>query len=164
MTSREFQREYERLLLPLGMYALRITESVDDAEDCVQSAFAAAWKAVSDGFDPHDFKAYMYGAVRNAAIDFVRRAMPSRCLDESDGNISDEAIDTSERDAKIWRAVDELPPQCRTILLMAKRDGMRQAEIAEELGISVKTVENQLAKAMSRLRGQKDLRILMFML
>lgn len=164
MTSREFQREYERLLLPLGMYALRITQSVADAEDCVQAAFAAAWKAVGEGFEPRDFKAYMYGAVRNAAIDFVRRAMPSRSLEESDNDVTAEEVDTSERDAKIWRAVDALPPQCRTILLMAKRDGMRQADIAEELGISIKTVENQLAKAMSKLRGQKDLKILMFMI
>ena len=66
--------------------------------------------------------------------------------------ICEEIIDTSFRDAQIWKAIDELPEKCREIFLMSKRDGFSNAEIAEELGISIKTVKNQMTKAFARLR------------
>ena len=66
--------------------------------------------------------------------------------------VEDEVIDTSIRDARIWRAIDELPKKCREIFLMSKRDGLSNSEIAEELNLSVKTVKNQITKAFSRLR------------
>ncbi|MDE6257485.1 MAG: sigma-70 family RNA polymerase sigma factor, partial [Muribaculaceae bacterium] len=50
-------------------------------------------------------------------------------------------------------AIDSMPPRRREIFLMSKRDGMTYSAIAEELGISIKTVENQLAKATSTLRA-----------
>ena len=68
--------------------------------------------------------------------------------------MSDEEIDTSERDAALWRAIEALPERCRRIFLLSKRDGLSHAEIADEMGISIKTVENQLTKAYSRLRGE----------
>ena len=49
--------------------------------------------------------------------------------------------------------VDGLPSRCREVFLMSKRDGLSNVEIAAELGISVKTVENQMTKAFARLRS-----------
>lgn len=74
-------------------------------------------------------------------------------------NISEEDIDTSERDARLWRIIDSLPDRCREIFLLSKRDGLSNAEIAEELGVSIKTVENQITKAYKRLRPGKGLNI-----
>lgn len=158
MTSAEFQKEYERLFMPLGMYALRIVGGVPEAEDIVQSAFMAVWQKLSDGADIANLKAYMYGAVRNAALTHMerqgrRREVPIELCPE----VTDEDIDTSERDAALWRAIDALPERCRRAFLMSKRDGMSNAEIAAEMGVSVKTVENQITKAFSRLRGDRRL-------
>ena len=55
-------------------------------------------------------------------------------------------------EAKVWTALDSLPPKCREIFLMSKRDGMSYIEIATELQLSVKTVEAQITKAYKRLR------------
>ena len=66
--------------------------------------------------------------------------------------LTEEDVDTAERDARIWAAIDKLPERCREIFLLSKRDGMSNEEIADELGLSVKTVKNQLTKAFSRLR------------
>ena len=55
-------------------------------------------------------------------------------------------------DAALWNAVDALPPRCREVFLAVKRDGMSHADIAAQMGISVKTVEAQITKAMTRLR------------
>lgn len=66
--------------------------------------------------------------------------------------VTEEDVDTSERDAMLWRRIDALPDRCREIFLMSKRDGLSHKEISEELGISIKTVENQITKAFKSLR------------
>ena len=89
--------------------------------------------------------------MHNECVGRLRNSVPLAAI-ESVADISDEDIDTSERDAVLWTAIDALPERCRDIFLMSKRDGMSNAGIAAELGISVKTVENQMTKAFSRLR------------
>lgn len=151
MTIREFEAEFRRLYLPLGMYALRIVGNTEDAEDAVQNVFAHVWELIESGMDVKNFKAYMYRSVRNECLGLIRCRRDDASIDDCP-EVADEDIDTSERDAAVWRAVDSLPDACREIFLMSKRDGMTNDEIAFELGLSVKTVKNQLTKAFSRLR------------
>lgn len=60
MTGREFETFFRRYYLPLGMYALRIVDDADTAEDLVENAFVKAWEAVDSGREIDNFKAYMY--------------------------------------------------------------------------------------------------------
>lgn len=141
------------------MYALHIVDNADDAEDIVEDSFLKAWKAVSSGTVIDNFNSYIYRSVRNECVSFLRSKQDVEGID-SIPEICEEVIDTSFRDAKIWKAIDDLPEKCRQIFLMSKRDGYSNAEIAEELDISIKTVKNQMTKAFSRLReslspGQK---------
>ena len=80
------------------------------------------------------------------------------CLMENDPQlaVSADTMDRSAREARLWSAIEALSKRRREVLLMVKRDGMSYAETAAELGISVKTVEHELAEAMKRLRGQRD--------
>lgn len=151
MTTRDFETEFRRLYLPLCMYALRLTGDVDDAEDLVEDSFMRVWQRMEQGDPIDNLKAFMYMSVRNACISSMRHCREKTGL-EFVPEIDDETVDTSERDARIWRAVDELPGKCREIFLLGKRDGLSYEEIAEELGISVHTVRNQMAKAMQRMR------------
>ncbi len=151
MTVKEFESHFRNLYLPLGMYALRIVDNADDAEDIVAETFLKAWQAISSENDIENFNAYIYRSVRNECVSFLRSKKELMDIDAIP-EICDDVIDTSIRDAKIWKAIDELPDKCRTVFLMSKRDGLSNAEIAEELNISVKTVKNQLTKAFSRLR------------
>lgn len=152
MTRARFEHEFKALYLPLGMYALRLVGDVDKAEDIVQEAFVKVWEIVGQGAGIADFKAYMYRAVRNVALGHLRDAGRFVPIDEATEVVAD-TIDTSERDARLRRAIDELPSRCREVFLMSKRDGLSNVEIAAELGISVKTVENQMTKAFARLRS-----------
>lgn len=154
--KRNFEKVYKELFLPLGMYALRMVEDVDCAEEIVQRCFVAAWEHISTGTKIECLKAYMYRAVRNASINASKPQFEHTKIDEL-ADVSEEDIDTSERDAALWRAVDALPPRCREVLLLSKRDGMSNAEIASQLGISVKTVENQMTKALAALRKEAGL-------
>ena len=153
MTGREFDIFFRSMYLPLGMYALRIVEDATSAEDIVEDCFAKAWQMIGEGKDFDDFKAYMYRSVRNGCISFIRARKETvgvECIPEVD----EETVDTSERDARLWKAIDALPEKCREVFLLSKRDGLSNDEIAERMGISVKTVKNQMTKAYSRLREE----------
>ena len=151
MTFIDFDNYFTRLYLPLGMYALRIVDNADDAEDIVENTFMKAWQIVSSGSEIENFNSYIYRCVRNECISFLRGRKELEDID-SISEICEEVIDTSFRDARIWKAIDELPEKCREIFLMSKRDGLTNAEIAEEMNISIKTVKNQMTKAFARLR------------
>ena len=124
MTAKEFDKEYRRLLLPLGMYALRIIGSVGDSEDVVQTVFLKTWERIRAGFEPANLRAYLYMAVRNASLLHLS-AQANELSDDVENaeEVADEDVDTSERDARLWKAVEELPERCRMIFLLCKRDG-----------------------------------------
>lgn len=151
MTYKEFEINFKKLYMPLGMYALRIVNDVDIAEDLEQDAFMKAWLYIKDGGEIENFKAFMYRTVRNICLTYLRDKK-EMLSEDFIPDIPEEDIDNSFRDAKIWKAIDELPEKCREIFLMSKRDGFSNEEIAEELGLSIKTVKNQMTKAFSKLR------------
>lgn len=151
MTIREFEAYFRRLYLPLGMYALRIVDDADVAEDMVQEAFMNTWERLEGGLEISNFKAFMYRSVRNECLSYLS-SLKEKVGEEFIPEAGEEEIDTSFRDARIWKAIDELPEKCREIFLMSKRDGYSNEEIADELGISIKTVKNHMTEAFSRLR------------
>lgn len=151
MTTKEFEIFFRKLYLPLGMYALRIVGDADVAEDMVQEAFMKAWIYMKNGGAVDNFSSFMYRTVRNVCLSYLRNRKET--LDQSHiPDVGEEEIDTSLKDARIWKAIDSLPEKCREVFLMSKRDGLSNEEIADELGISIKTVKNQMTKAFSRLR------------
>ncbi len=151
MTGREFDIYFRQLYLPLGMYALRIIGDAAYAEDIVEDAFMKAWQAIDEGKHIDNFKNYMYRSVRNGCISFLRTRKETVGIDAIP-EVDEEIVDTSLRDARIWKAIDALPERCREVFLMSTRDGLSKDEIAAELNISVKTVKNQMTKAFTRLR------------
>lgn len=151
MTIKEFEIFFRRLYLPLGMYALRIVDDADVAEDMVQEAFLNTWERLEGGLEISNFKAFMYRSVRNECLSYLS-SLKEKVGEEFIPEAGEEEIDISFRDARIWKAIDELPEKCGEIFLMSKRDGYSNEEIADELGISIKTVKNQMTKALSRLR------------
>lgn len=156
-----FERYFRLLYRPLGMYALRMLGDIPSAEDVVQEAFAAVWVKVAQGTDIGAFKPYIYRAVHNAALMRLRRAdnntvsideLGTERVEDEAAPVTDADMELAERDARLWETVGRLPERCRQVLLMCKRDGMSYREVAEEMGISVKTVENQMNKALRTLR------------
>ncbi|MCI6618388.1 MAG: RNA polymerase sigma-70 factor [Prevotella sp.] len=140
---------------PLCLYAIHYLQDANMAEDIVQECFIKLWERQAN----HP-KAFLFTSVRNACIDHLRKRNPvSTSIDPSDldGSITDEeAQERSFHEAELWTVVDSLPDRCREILLLSKRDGLTYREIAVRLGISEKTVEHQISKALKVLRGKAD--------
>lgn len=155
MNTIEFEQSFKSLYKPLCLYALRYLEYLEDAEDTVQQAFADAWEKNREGTVILNLKAYLYQTVRNRSINIVQQNPLLRTTDtlpEQEDHSEAEQIAIAERDARLWQAIDALPDARRRIFLLAKRDGKKYQEIAEELQLSVKTVENQMGKALKSLR------------
>ena len=142
---------------PLCLYALHYLQDADMAEDIVQECFAMLWEKSGQGAAIANMRAYLYMSVRNRCLDSLRRkGLPTESLKPYDtyGIIDDDdAQERSQIEAKLWTAIDSLPEKCRQIFLMSKRDGLKYEEIAQELGLSVNTVRNQISKALNVLKN-----------
>ena len=142
---------------PLCMFALHYLQDADLVEDVVQECFTVLWEKLEQGADVANRRAYLYMSVRNRCLDHLRRkGLPTESLKPYDtyGIIdADDAEERSVMEAKLWTAIDSLPEKCRQVFLMSKRDGLKYEEIAEELGLSVNTVRNQISKALNVLKN-----------
>jgi len=163
-TTEEFERSFKELYQPLCLFALRFTNQTDDAEDVVQQTFADIWDKRMEMNRILNLKAYLFQSVRNRSLSVSGKSdltQPVEQLPDAEDNSLEESIHCAERDARLWNAIDKLPPERKKIFLLSKRDGLKYQEIAEELHLSIKTVENQISKALKTLR-ETATRIYMF--
>lgn len=141
---------------PLCLYALHYLGDVDTAEDVVQECFMKLWEKLEQGTAVDNRRAYLYMTVRNRCLDHLKKkGIPTESLKPYDtyGIIDDDdAQERAQTEARMWTALDFLPPKCREVFILSKRDGLKYEEIAEELGLSVNTVRNQISKALKMIK------------
>lgn len=163
INSHTLEKYFQWMYRPLCLYALNITESYEDSEDIVQQIFVELLeKAVVGSLEVGNMKGYLYTVVRNRAVKYVKKDQEKVSV-ESAMYLTDENIlsISVEEEALVWNWIDALPTERRNIFLMAKQQGMKYKEIAEQLDISVKTVEGQMGKALKTLRD-KAIKIYLF--
>lgn len=153
--EKKFSEYFHTYYRQLCLHALHFMGNADEAEDVVQETFVNFWDKKEQIETIKSVKSYLYTAVRNNCLTRIRDAKPTTSLD----NLSPDAllpeedqIKRAEMEARIWKMINELPKRRREIFLMAKRDGMSYKEIAEQTGLSVKTIENHIFRAMQSLR------------
>ena len=132
----------------------RFVRSKADAADAVQDAFLRACENSENLQVPG---AFVYSAARNVAFDGRRREKSARkallgeiALSAVNPSVeSAEATYLSEERVRLLKeAVERLPPQCRAVFALRIFHGYSYKEIADTLGLSVKTVENHIARAI----------------
>lgn len=163
VNSHTLEKYFQWMYRPLCLYALNITESYEDSEDIVQQIFVELLeKAVVGSLEVGNMKGYLYTVVRNRAVKYVKKDQEKVSV-ESAMYLTDENIlsISVEEEALVWNWIDALPTERRNIFLMAKQQDMKYKEIAEQLDISVKTVEGQMGKALKTLRD-KAIKIYLF--
>ena len=141
---------------PLCLYPLHNLQDPDQAEDVVQESYAALWEKIQEGAHVVNRKSYLYMMVRNRCLAQLRRkGLPTESLTPYDtyGIIDDDdAQERSQTEARLWTAIASLPEKCREVFILSKRDGLKYEEIADELGLSVNTVRNQISKALKLIK------------
>jgi RNA polymerase sigma-70 factor, ECF subfamily len=134
--------------------------SQDIAQDIVQDLFLSLLQKRSTGSAPELTKAYLYAAARNHAFKYLRHQQVVQRFAEQARRSDTISVGTDHgvREREIAEAVDAalagLPARCREIFLLSRRRHMSNAEIATVLGISIKTVEVQMWRALRTLRDR----------
>ena len=149
-----FRAHYARLVA--CAYAL-----LDDraaAEDSAQEVMLELWRRHADLRIEESLTAYLVRATRNRSLNQLRHARVRRNAEPQlageeavNAPAAGRVVATELREALV-AAVQELPPACREVFELSRGKGLRYSEIAETLGISVKTVESQMGKALKHLR------------
>lgn len=142
----------------LAAYAFTILKNRADAEDVVQDVFVRIWQKNPSVIGNEGIKFYLFTATKNNCISLLRRQAALVPFTEQEGGLAElpsgdpPAGKPVDYAALIQQAFELLPPQCRTIFRMSRLARLTYAEIAAELNLSVKTVENQMGKAIRLMR------------
>ena len=136
-----------------------LLRSESDAEELAQDIFVKLW-INHTSIDPNKaFNTYLYTITRNTALNHLKHKLVEEnyknsfnSLDEEKSDSSDEILFAKEISLLVEMAVCRMPVQRRKIYQMSRDNGIPNNEIAEELGISKKTVENQLSLALQEIK------------
>ena len=130
----------------------------NDIDDVMQEAFARIWEA--DFSTIRNGRAYLYTTVSNLLAEYVRRRriVPIELLGEiealsiiSEEPGPDRRVSARQELERIRAIVATLPGQCRRVFELRKFDGLSHKEVAQQMGLSQKTVENHLTRALARI-------------
>ncbi|HEX6848714.1 MAG TPA: RNA polymerase sigma-70 factor [Chitinophagaceae bacterium] len=166
-----FEQVFKSHFKRLHAYAFTILRDEAEAEEMVQQVFFKLWERNENLTLTGSVTAYLYRAVHNESLNYIKhqkvRSDHKLHIAYSMKNEVEhpaKKVLAGEMEKKIHEALNELPEQCRTIFQMSRFDELKYREIADKLGISVKTVENQMGKALKLLRAKLvDFLILIFL-
>jgi RNA polymerase sigma-70 factor (ECF subfamily) len=157
-----FETVFRTLYTPLYLYSLSITANAANAEDIVQELFYSLWKNRERLNILYSLKSYLYKAVRNRSLQFIEQQKTHRRTDEQITACSAEETDINPLSLLEYKELDELlrtcmkkmPERRQHIFRLHRFESRKYAEIAAGLGISVKTVEAEMTKALKLLKKE----------
>ncbi|MBD1420122.1 RNA polymerase sigma-70 factor [Sphingobacterium chuzhouense] len=150
-----FTELYQKYSSTLYIVAFKLLKNKEACEDIIQDVFVHLWLRRGK-LHILNIKSYLYRAVKNKVIDLVRKNKYHIELDEVQELIASECADSAllnkEIESAIEKSVNELPAKCAQIISLKKNQSLSNKEIAEQLNISTKTVENQTTIAIKKLK------------
>lgn len=167
ITEAEFRKIFKELYPRMAYYALQLVDE-DEAKDIAQEAFVELWKHRDTLADHDHLKAFLYRTIYNRAVNSLKhqaivkghsedmRAIETRRMEfySPDHNDVIQAIEGQELHNQIETAIQKLPDKCRQVFVMSYLHEMKNKEIADIMGVSVRTVDAHIYKALKHLRNQ----------
>lgn len=158
-TDEAFERLFKSHFRRLHAYACTLLRDGSQAEEMVQNVFARLYERAGEVRIETSTEAYLYRSVYHECLNHqkhlkVRRAYQAHAVRQGEPSSGGPGSPLKELESRIRGAMNELPEQCRTIFQLSRFESLKYREIADHLGISVKTVENQMGKALRILREQ----------
>jgi len=154
---------YKELFLsfynPLLRFATSLVKSKEQAEEIVSDVFIHIWEKRKRINSINNLKVYLFIAVKNTALNYLSRQNKSLTdnIDLADVELKSIYFDpeqlmvTAEMIARIKDAIEQLPPKCKLIFKLVKEEELKYKDVAEILGLSIKTVEHQVSIALKKI-------------
>ena len=165
----DFEQIYIAYFSRMKYFAQEYVLSDEDAENIVQDVFLELWERKEMLELPINIIAYPFTAIKNRCIDFLRRKILIRDIEDklqeeyrltlqvkyySLEHFDLDILEEKSIEQILSKAIDALPEKCREIFIKNKIEGKKQKEIAMELNISVNTVETQMGIAYKKLKTE----------
>lgn len=143
-------------------YALTLTKDHAEAEDILQNVFLRTWEKRKKMHITTSLQNYLYKSVRNEFLNQYKKSRSTMILEQKYFEALEKITSNQDENefqaslVRITREIQNLPPKCREVFIMSRKEGLTNLEISEYLNISVKTVEAQITKAFAILRKELD--------
>jgi len=156
-----FQVLYERYAPKLYAFSKKYLQSSEEAEEIVQEVFLRIWQKRSNIDETQSFSAYVIQAAKYRIFNGFRKKVNEQAYidfqvfsDDSSKNFTELDVDYRDVKIKVERAISAMPPKRQEIFRLSREQGLKNKEIADQLEISIKTVENQMGQALKFLRDE----------
>lgn len=156
---RAFDLVYQQYSQRLYGFAFSILKNHEDAREIVQETFLRLWKTREQLKTEQSLKSYLFKISHNISIDLIRlRLKNEKYVEYLKGHFAEDVdgvenmADYNELNDTIQKIVTEFPEQRQKVFRMSREEGLSHAEIASQLGISTKTVENHINLALKTIR------------
>jgi len=154
-----FQELFEEYYTSMYFYACKFVDD-DLARDLVHDVFMIFWQNKENITIKSSLSAYLFRMVRNKCLQEIERQKVRNNYSTEALNLDElayyndgiKSIIELELEEKLKEAMDKMPDACRKVFIMSRFNGLKNKEIAEQLGISLKAVEKQITKALKILR------------
>ncbi len=143
---------------PLCKYIYSLTKDLKQAEDIVQDTMFIVWEKRDKIDTKLSVKNYIYKIAYHQFVDNYRKSKEHlNYLDEVQKSALDYFIEKDDeyinkKNAIVLNEIQNLSPKCKEVFLLNKKHGLKYREVAEELNISIKTVEIHISKALKKIR------------
>lgn len=163
----DFEEIYISYFSRMKMFAMEYIQSEEDAENIVQDVFMALWEKRKVLPYETNILSYLIVSTKNRCLNHLRheklvQEVTSKLTEEltiemelkqmSLENLNDALFSEPNLEAIITDAIQALPEKCREIFIKNKLEGIKQKDIAEEMHLSIKTIESQMAIAYKKIK------------
>jgi RNA polymerase sigma-70 factor (family 1) len=151
-----FEQYYKAHYRVFFLAAFGYLKDAGVAEEIVNDVFVRLWELADTIQIESSLKAYIYRSVINRSLnelDKTKRDQQNQVefSRRPEDRVEIKAMEDNELKIKLYKAVDQLPEQCRKVFTMSRFEGLKQQEIADRLDISIKTVKNHITHALKQL-------------
>jgi len=159
-TEEEFKEVFDEYFNPLVNFANKYLNNWEDSRSVVQDTFMKFWERRERIKINTSLKSFLFKSTKNNIIDFVRKVKTDREMKEGVLNIMEQSTsqgkhfdDDSILRNELIKAIERLKPKNKEIFKLHRLEGLTYQEIADHLGISKRTVEDNMARALLKLRN-----------